>query len=125
MSVSASSLIPSRTRESATPVVAADPVAADLVTALAEVADPRARRGVRHRYASILALRTCAGPGRRQDVPRDRGVGRRPDLDRAASSRAGSPGAVRVHDPPCAADNGSRGIGPGHLGLGDQPPEAS
>jgi predicted transposase YbfD/YdcC len=36
------------------------PVPVDLVTALAGVADPRARRGVRHRLATVLAVAVCA-----------------------------------------------------------------
>jgi predicted transposase YbfD/YdcC len=58
--VSVSSLIPARMREVAAGVVAADPAPADLLAALAEVADPRARRGVRHRCATVLALGVCA-----------------------------------------------------------------
>lgn len=60
MPVSISSLIPARMREAAAGVVAADSAPADLVAALADVADPRARRGVRHRCATVLALGVCA-----------------------------------------------------------------
>ena len=62
---------------------------AHLLSALAVVPDPRARRGVRHRLAVILGLAVCAvlaapGPSRRS------GNGP-PMLIRAPEMRLGSP----------------------------------
>jgi predicted transposase YbfD/YdcC len=53
-------LIPAVVREAALPVVAVDPLPRDLLVALTVVVDPRARRGVRHRCATVLALGVCA-----------------------------------------------------------------
>lgn len=58
--VCVSSLIPTPVRECAATVVATDPLPVDLVAALGRVVDPRARRGVRHSCATVLALGVCA-----------------------------------------------------------------
>ena len=50
---------------------------ATVVAVLAGVADPRARRGVRHRLVTILGLAVCAVLAGRPLVHRDRRMGRR------------------------------------------------
>jgi predicted transposase YbfD/YdcC len=60
VSASACSLIPAAARQFPTPALDAPMVSGDLLEALAAVVDPRARRGVRHRFSSILAIGVCA-----------------------------------------------------------------
>ncbi len=58
--MSLSSLIPAAVAEPAAALAVSGGVPADLVEALAAVADPRARRGVRHRSCTILSIGVCA-----------------------------------------------------------------
>jgi hypothetical protein len=58
--VSVSSLIPSLTDHVHTVAEAVDGVPDSLLEALAAVGDPRARRGVRHRFTAILGVAVCA-----------------------------------------------------------------
>lgn len=60
MSVSVSSLIPVAVDQFPTIVVEPGAVPADLLLAVGSVADPRARRGVRHRLTAILGIGVCA-----------------------------------------------------------------
>jgi predicted transposase YbfD/YdcC len=58
--VSVSSLIPSLTDHVHTVAEAVDGVPDSLLEALIAVGDPRARRGVRHRFTTILGVAVCA-----------------------------------------------------------------
>lgn len=60
MSISVSSLMPSAVDESTAVDGVFERVPSDLVEALERVVDPRARRGVRHRFGTILAIGVCA-----------------------------------------------------------------
>ena len=76
-----------------------------LLAVLARVADPRHRRGVRHRLAGILGLALCAVRGRGAVVHRDRGMGcgcGRADPAGAGSQRARCPRSRRSGGP-CSA----------------------
>jgi predicted transposase YbfD/YdcC len=55
-----SSLISALTHQTGPAPGPADPVPSDLLAALAVVPDPRARRGVRHRMVTLLAIAACA-----------------------------------------------------------------
>ena len=58
MPATSSSLIPAVTEQLAGRVAEVERAA--LVTALAEIPDPRGRRGVRHRAGAVLAVAVCA-----------------------------------------------------------------
>lgn len=58
--MSVSSLIPSLARHAPTAAQDVDDVPDSLLVVLATVKDPRAARGVRHRFATILAVSVCA-----------------------------------------------------------------
>jgi len=55
-----------------------EPVPVELLVALRAVADPRARRGVRHGFVALLAVAVC-GVGRGAQLRRDRRVGPGPE----------------------------------------------
>ena len=55
-----SSLIPAFVDQSQSRVPDPDPVLTDLLAVLAQVVDPRAWRGVRHRCAAVLGIAVCA-----------------------------------------------------------------
>ena len=60
MSVSVSSLFVAAVGQFPGPGGAPEPVPADLLVALGSVPDPRARRGVRHRFTAIVGIGVCA-----------------------------------------------------------------
>ena len=51
---------PDRVADTGMPEPAGTQAPADLVAALAQVPDPRSRRGIRHRLVTVLALAVCA-----------------------------------------------------------------
>jgi predicted transposase YbfD/YdcC len=60
VSVSVSSLIAATVDQFPSPAADVEAVPADLLAALATLSDPRARRGVRHRFAAVLGIGVCA-----------------------------------------------------------------
>ncbi len=60
MSVSVSSLIAATVDQFPAPATDPEAVPADLLAALATLGDPRARRGVRHRFSAVLGIGVCA-----------------------------------------------------------------
>src|SRR5690606_31720576 len=58
--VSVSSLFAAVVDQFGDPVGAPEPVPEDLLAVLGSVPDPRARRGVRHRFIAVLGIGVCA-----------------------------------------------------------------
>jgi hypothetical protein len=74
--VAVSSLIPSLTGHVHIGAESVDGVPGSLLEALAAVRDPRARRGVRHRFGAILGVAVCAVLAGATSYTGDRRVGR-------------------------------------------------
>jgi DDE_Tnp_1-associated len=95
----------------------------DSTYVMAGVPDPRSRRGIRHRFVSVLALAVCAVlAGARSyvaiaewahDWPLGSGIRIGLIIRRATPSES--------DDPPPAAKDRSAGAGPGGVQLADQP----
>ena len=74
--VAVSSLIPSLTGHVHIGAESVDGIPGSLLEALAAVRDPRARRGVRHRFGAILGVAVCAVLAGATSYTGDRRVGR-------------------------------------------------